>query len=131
MAAPQGPFNTFMPPESIMFLQHAWRDTPEGTQLTSRVQVGVIEPGQNPLWMVRLHSALVRALYGQGGDSRHPLRKWVQHCAEEFGNLQRILPQLYAQRATLFEAAEAPSPTAAGDQLHVPGQAQDDRTAEL
>ena len=126
MTAPEGPFFNLLPPESIMLLQHAWKDAPEGVQLTSTFQVGVADPGHVPLFLVRLYNALVRGLYGQGFDSRHPLSKWIVHCAEEFGNLQRILPDLYAQRATLFEAENK----AAATGLHAPGQAQE-HTAEL
>eukprot|EP00775_Hariotina_reticulata_P007167 gene7167-7381_t len=81
-------------------LQHTWVDTPTGVVINSSQVVGVERPGWRPIWFARLRNAIVRGKFKKAvGNPSDMLEQWIRHCVEEFGNLEHILPSLYAQGA--------------------------------
>jgi hypothetical protein len=81
---------------SLWQLRHSWQDTPDGLQVNSSQVVGVVEPGWRPLWYARWRNALVRGMFARGRDPVWMLEQWMKHCVEEMGNLEHILPFLFA-----------------------------------
>eukprot|EP00878_Enallax_costatus_P000787 GHUV01000909.1.p1 GENE.GHUV01000909.1~~GHUV01000909.1.p1 ORF type:complete len:352 (+),score=47.35 GHUV01000909.1:97-1152(+) len=76
-------------------LKHEWQDTPAGLAINSTQVVGVVDPAWRPIWFARLRNAIPRGLFSQGRDPTWMLSQWVEHCVEEIGNLEHILPGLY------------------------------------
>jgi len=77
---------SFVGPFQVLQLDHDYRETPDGVEVTSHLVLGSDAP-------------LIGGLLSRVARSRFDARAWVKHGVEEFGNLEYILPVIYGQDA--------------------------------